>query len=95
MKRACAKATEQVYLYLDDEMSRWRYWQVQRHLRKCPPCCSKFDFEAEFKRLVRRKAIEPPPPELMMRLRAFLREHGVADPGGPSAEFDPPGKDLP
>ena len=77
LKPTCAKATEQVYLYLDNEMSRFRYWRVRRHLKKCPPCCSKFDFEAEFKQVVRRKAQEPAPPELIDRLRTFLTEHGA------------------
>ena len=78
-KPACSEATEQVYLYLDNEMSRFRYWKVKRHLKKCPPCCSKFDFEAEFKQVVRRKSQDSAPPELIGRLRAFLEEHGADD----------------
>ncbi len=78
-KQACTDATEQVYLYLDNEMSRFRYWKVKRHLKKCPPCCSKFDFETEFKQVVRRKSQESAPPELIGRLRAFLEEHGADD----------------
>ncbi len=78
-KPACAKATEQVYLYLDQEMSRFRYWKVRRHLRRCPPCCSKFDFEAEFKQVVQSRSRDAAPPELMDRLRTFLQEHGAGD----------------
>ncbi len=78
-KQACTDATEQVYLYLDNEMSRFRYWKVKRHLKKCPPCCSKFDFEAEFQQVVRRKSQDSAPPELIGRLRAFLEEHSADD----------------
>lgn len=78
-KPACSRAAEQVYFYLDNEMSRYRRWRVERHLRKCPPCLSQFDFEAEFKQVVRRKSQDPAPPELIDRLRAFLKEHGVDD----------------
>jgi mycothiol system anti-sigma-R factor len=78
-KPACARAAEQVYFYLDNEMSSFRRWRVKHHLRKCPPCSSQFDFEAEFKRVVRRKSQDPAPPELIDRLRAFLREHGAGD----------------
>ena len=76
-KQACTDATEQVYLYLDNEMSRFRLWRVKRHLKKCPPCHSKFDFEAELKQVVRQKSQDPAPPELIGRLRAFLEEHGA------------------
>ena len=78
-KIACYRATKQVYLYLDNEMSRYRYWKVKRHLRNCPPCCSKFDFEAEFKLMVRTKSQDPAPTELIDRLRTFLQEHGADD----------------
>jgi mycothiol system anti-sigma-R factor len=77
--RTCAKATEAVYLYLDNETSRWRQWQVKRHLRKCPPCCSKFDFEAHLRIVVKEGATSEPPPELFDRLRAFLHEQGAEE----------------
>jgi mycothiol system anti-sigma-R factor len=76
-KPGCARAAEEVYFYLDNEMSRFRHWRVKRHLRKCPPCTSQFDFEAEFKQVVRRKSQDAAPPELIDRLRAFLQEHGA------------------
>lgn len=76
--KQCARATEQVYLFLDSEMTRWRYLRVKRHLKKCPPCCSKFDFETHLRLLVREKSREEAPPELIDRLRALLREHGAS-----------------
>lgn len=78
-KTACARAAEEVYFYLDNEMSSYRRWRVQRHLRKCPPCLSQFDFEAAFKQVVRHKSQDSVPPELIDRLRAFIREHGADD----------------
>lgn len=80
MSRSCGKASEQVYLYLDQEMSRFRSWQIRRHLRKCEDCCGKFDFETHFKAVIREKTATDAPPELIHRLHAFLEEHGADDP---------------
>ncbi len=71
----CDDAIEQVYTYLDGEMTWFHRVRVQRHLRRCNPCHEAFEFEARFKEFVRRKCSEPAPPELIERLRSFLRDH--------------------
>ena len=76
MSRRCNEVVEQAYFYLDDEMSWFARVRVRRHLKRCSPCLSSFDFEAAFKTMVREKCAEEPNPELIDRLRALLREHG-------------------
>ncbi len=71
----CDEAIEQIYFFLDGEMTWYKRLRVRRHLRRCPPCHSKFEFEARFIDVVRRKGAEPAPPELIDRLRTFLNEH--------------------
>lgn len=80
MSTGCAKAAEQVYFYLDDEIGWFRRWQVKRHLRKCRNCCDRFEFEERLKELVAQNADTPEESgELISRLQAFLREQGPGD----------------
>lgn len=76
MSHTCDEALEQVYFFLDGEMTWYRRIRVRRHLKKCSGCMGSFEFEAKVIDVVRRKAAEPPPPELIDRLRAFIQEHG-------------------
>lgn len=77
MREKCSEAIAQVYQYLDAEMTWWRRKRVRWHLRKCRGCDGAFRFEAHLKSLVRRGCAEDAPPELLERLRSFLRENGV------------------
>ncbi len=75
MSRACDDAMAKIYPYLDDEMTWYRRTRIRYHLRRCPPCVSRFGFETRLRRVVRERAQEEPPPDMIMRLQAFLREH--------------------
>ncbi|MDP8958681.1 MAG: mycothiol system anti-sigma-R factor [Actinomycetota bacterium] len=77
MRATCSDTVSEVYVYLDNEVTWFRRRRVQRHLSKCPPCERAFEFERKLKGVVRQRTAEPPPPELVDRLRAFLRENGV------------------
>lgn len=79
MSRECDKAAEQVYSYLDGQISWYKRWRVRRHLADCPPCCDRFEFEQRFLDVVHQKSAQPPPPELLGRLETFLRENGAGD----------------
>ena len=43
----CEYTIQQVYFYLDGELTSYRRWQITRHLNRCPPCKQGFDFEPE------------------------------------------------
>jgi mycothiol system anti-sigma-R factor len=74
MTRSCEQATEQIYFYLDGEMSYFRRMKIRWHLRRCSHCDCAFDFEEKVKEMVRTKGRTEPSPELIQRLHTLLRE---------------------
>ncbi|MDH3261343.1 MAG: zf-HC2 domain-containing protein [Acidimicrobiia bacterium] len=74
-KQNCQDSLAHVYFYLDDEIGRLRKARIKRHLKKCPPCMGAFSFESRLKAIVRERVREEPQPEVMDRLRAFLKEN--------------------
>lgn len=77
MSRACDHALEYVYHYLDREATVTRRVRIRWHLRKCARCCGAYEIETRVAALVRERTQEEPPPELMTRLRALIREESV------------------
>lgn len=77
MSERCSEAIARVYEYIDGEITWWRRQRIRWHLRKCSPCDGAFRFEHRLKSLIRERSAEPAPPELLERLRTFLRENGV------------------
>ena len=72
----CNDAMEQVYFYLDGELTWFKKVRIRRHLRACTDCDGAFHFETRFMQVIRAKGYEEPEPELISRLRAFLDEQG-------------------
>lgn len=79
MSHPCDRAVEEMYYYLDGEMSFYRRIRVRWHLRKCGSCCGAFDFETGVKNLIRQKSHTEPSAELIERLRTLLREEAGDD----------------
>ena len=78
MSTDCSEAIEHLYHYLDEELSWFRRVRIRRHLRRCSHCFEAFGFEAELKRVIRTRAVTPPPQELIDGLRALIeRERGA------------------
>jgi len=78
---ACHHATEQIYFYLDGEMTYLRRLRIRWHLRRCGHCVSAYDFEERVKEMVRVKCRTEPSAELIQRLRTLIREEAGDDPG--------------
>jgi len=74
-KHTCEDAVAHVYFYLDDEIGWLKKARIKRHLKKCPPCEGAFGFERNLKAIVRERLRAEPQPEVMDRLRAYLRDH--------------------
>jgi mycothiol system anti-sigma-R factor len=77
MSKFCEKSAAQVYEYLDQELNWYRRFKIMTHLRRCPPCADGYRFETKLKERIRQGCHEDLPPELLERMRAFLRQHGA------------------
>jgi mycothiol system anti-sigma-R factor len=75
IKKTCAEVHHKMYTYLDGEISRYRRWRIQRHLRRCPPCHEGFEFEAKLKGRIRDGCKEDMPRELFDRLMSSMRDN--------------------
>jgi mycothiol system anti-sigma-R factor len=86
----CDKANGRMYHYLDGEVTVWRRWRITRHLDRCPPCASGYDFEIEFREVIATRCRETAPDEVRQRIIAALeaacREHEASA----DAEARPP-----
>jgi mycothiol system anti-sigma-R factor len=71
----CREVLEEVYLYLDLEVTNGRRDLIQRHLDECSPCLREYGIEQEVKALVGRCCgAETAPADLRDRLRRKLSE---------------------
>ena len=71
----CARAIEQVYVYLDGEMPDTDCAEVRRHLEECAPCLREYGLEQAFKTLVARSCgCDETPTDVRERLLGRLRE---------------------
>ena len=80
MSRACDHAIEQIYFYLDREMSWFRRRRITRHLHKCGFCGGAYAFEERLLAVIQERCRDEPPPELFDRLRTLLRHEAVERP---------------
>jgi mycothiol system anti-sigma-R factor len=74
-KHTCDDAVANVFFYLDGEVGWFKKTRIRRHLKKCPPCMGAFEFESRLKVIIRERLREEPHPEVVERLRMFLREN--------------------
>jgi mycothiol system anti-sigma-R factor len=71
----CREVLEEVYLYLDLEVTNGRRDKIRQHLDECSPCLREYGIEQEVKALVGRCCgAETAPAELRDRLRRKLSE---------------------
>jgi mycothiol system anti-sigma-R factor len=65
----CSESMVRLHAYVDRELSKAEWAEVQRHLDDCPPCAKHFVFEEDVKRLVHNKACpERAPQELIVKI---------------------------
>jgi mycothiol system anti-sigma-R factor len=68
----CTHAIEQVYSYLDGELTMWKRRAIARHLDDCPPCAHGFTFEIELRQVIVSKCYEEVPEDLKARIARQL-----------------------
>lgn len=72
----CEQVLEQVWSYLDGEMSEVEYLEIRAHVAECEGCGDKFEFQRRLLALIEAKCREGVhvPGELKQRLFRLLEE---------------------
>ena len=69
----CQEALEELYTFLDGELTAEKRIHIRQHLDDCNPCLEAFDFEAELRIVISTKCRESVPESLKERIRAQLQ----------------------
>jgi mycothiol system anti-sigma-R factor len=80
--KPCEEVLDEVYRYLDGELSAHECEHIREHLDECGPCLREYGVEQEVKALVARSCgCESAPEELKSRLLVKLQSITVDDSG--------------
>jgi mycothiol system anti-sigma-R factor len=74
MGKGCSESIEQIYHYLDGELTEEVRIVIKRHLDDCPPCLQAFDFEAELRLVIANRCKDRVPDALRQRIHDALIE---------------------
>jgi mycothiol system anti-sigma-R factor len=75
----CAEVLDQLYAFVDAEMSPGDWQRVRAHLEACSPCQANYQLECLVKALVARSCCEHAPAQLRERVLGEIRHR----PSGP------------
>ncbi len=64
----CNKTLQELYQYLDGDLTDDDRSHIQHHLDDCSPCLEAFDFEAELRQVVRNRCVDHVPDSLRARI---------------------------
>jgi mycothiol system anti-sigma-R factor len=70
----CDDVLNQVFEYLDGELTENDVAKIQQHLDECSPCLREHDLDQALKALVRRSCTERAPDELRARILTQITE---------------------
>jgi anti-sigma factor (TIGR02949 family) len=70
----CSGSVQELYTFLDGELTVERRTAISAHLDGCPDCYGAFDFEAELRQVVSSSCKEEVPPELQARVATALEQ---------------------
>ena len=84
----CNETLEELHRYLDQELPSARVNDILAHLKSCTDCQGTFEFHAEYRRVIREKALrEEISPDFEQRLKSCFgddvmgRGDGTSVPG--------------
>jgi mycothiol system anti-sigma-R factor len=80
----CDKALKEIELFLDGELPPPDVEEVGAHLKDCPPCGERAEFQRRLKYLLAAKCCDEVPASLRTRIAAIL-ERGPAGTESPDA----------
>ena len=69
----CAKALENLYLFIDEEIDTASCAEIQSHIDECTNCLSEYDLERVVKSLVSRSCSEVAPEPLREKVLYSIR----------------------
>jgi len=72
----CNDALEELYQYLDGELTEARREDITSHLNACGECFEAFDFQAELRQVVAHKCRDEVPDALKARVAHLLEGEG-------------------
>ncbi len=70
----CQEALEELYSFLDGELTVEKREHIRVHLDDCNPCLEAFDFEAELRVVISSKCKEAVPESLKEKILRALEE---------------------
>ena len=78
----CEEALQELYHFLQGELTEERRSLINGHLDGCTTCLGAFDFEAELRRVVAERCRETVPEHLRLRIAALIQSehHTSGDP---------------
>jgi mycothiol system anti-sigma-R factor len=77
-KVPCSEVLEQLYAYLDREMSEVDCEGIREHLEECGPCLRQYDLEEAVKKLVAKHCgCDPAPADLRGKVLVRIRQAQV------------------
>lgn len=94
-KVPCSEVLEQIYVYLDREISEAECEEIREHLEECGPCLREYGLERAVKALVAKHCgCDPAPADLrskvLVRIRQVRAELEIADLPLFGPLFEPP-----
>lgn len=75
----CVEIREQMYSYLDGELTVWRRRAVYRHLEHCSPCSEGYALRVTVRRVVAERSSDPMPPDVRTRILGRLASETPVD----------------
>ncbi len=78
----CDEALEELYLFLDGELTDERRVTIRTHLDECSGCFEAFDFEAELRLVIAHRCRDEVPEEFRSKIAALLDDDSTPDPPG-------------
>ena len=72
MAHDCNETLQELYLFLDGQLTEADRIHIQQHLDDCSPCLEAYDFEAELRIVVKNRCVDQVPDELRARIASAL-----------------------